>query len=111
MAHGRLVMRVCFAILLFFIVTFTPATRADDPPGVIRGKAFIAGNDLPAANVTLHFFDRDVLRLSLVTDAAGRFRGSVAAGVAVVEGQEGESGPPCWMEPFRCGWQPIRFAP
>jgi hypothetical protein len=104
-------MRVCFAILLFFIVTFTPATRADDPPAAIRGKAFIAGSDLPAANVTLHFLDRDVPRLSLVTDAAGRFRGTVPAGVAVAEGQDGESGPPCWMEPFRCGWQSIRFAP
>ena len=50
-------MRIATALLL--IATFAPAARADEPPGAIRGKAFIAGSDRPAARVTLHFFDRD----------------------------------------------------
>ena len=107
-----LLMRIATALLL--ITTFAPAARADEPPGAIRGKAFIAGSDRPAAGVTLHFFDRGAAGTTLVTHAGGVFLCAVPAGVTIPAAQDrGEEGPPCWMEaqePGRWTWQPIRFA-
>ena len=103
-------MRMHLAATLLLFAAFTPIARADDPPGAIRGKAFLDGSDRPAVRVTLHFLDRDAPRLSVVTDAGGRFYGAVPAGVSVAEGQDGDEGPPCWMEaeePGRWTSQPI----
>ncbi len=100
---------------LLLITTFTPTAMADDPPGAIRGKAFLAGSDRPAAGVTLHFFDRGAAGTTLVTHAGGEFLCAVPAGVSIPAPENrGEDGPPCWMEaqePGRWTWQPIRFAP
>ena len=105
-------MRIATTLLL--ITTFTPAAMADEPPGAIRGKAFIAGSDRPAAGVTLHFFDRGAAGTTLVTHAGGEFLCAVPAGVSIPAAQDRRGGPPCWMEtqePGRWTWQPIRFAP
>ncbi len=106
-------MRIATALLL--ITTFAPAARADEPRGPIRGKAYIAGSDRPAAGVTLHFFDRGAAGTRAVTHADGVFLCAVPAGVTIPAPQDrGEEGPQCWMEaqePGRWTWQPIRFAP
>ena len=100
---------------LFLITTIALAATADEPAGAIRGQAFTAGSDRPAAGVTLHFFDRGAAGTTLVTRDAGRFLCAVPAGVSVPAPQgRGEEGPSCWIEaqePGRWTWQPIRFEP
>ena len=92
-------MRIATTLLL--ITTFAPAAMADEPPGAIRGKAFIAGSDRPAAGVTLHFFDREAPdRRSSPVPAAGssapcrpaspsRAPSRTAGGAAVLDGGPG----------------------
>ena len=84
---------------LFLITTFAPAATADEPAGAIRGQAFIAGSDRPAAGVALHFFDRGTAGTGLVTHDGGRFLSAVPADVSIRAPQgRGEEGPSCWME-------------
>jgi hypothetical protein len=107
-------MRMCLATALFFIATLTPIVRADEPPDAIRGKAFIAGTERPAAHVTLRFFDRDAPRLTVDTDAGGRFRCAVPTGITFPAIRDGQPGPACWMEPQESGrwtWEPIHLWP
>jgi hypothetical protein len=103
------------ATTLFLITTFAFAATADEPAGAIRGRAFIAGSDRPAAGVTLHFFDRGTAGTTLVTRDGGMFLCAVPADVSIPAPQgRGEEGPLCWMEaqePGRWTKQPIRFEP
>ena len=108
----RLPVRIAIALLLIS----TPTAMADEPPDarLIRGKAFIAGGDRPAAGVTLHFFDRHSPDLTAVTDAGGRFRSALPARFMPGVIRDGQSGPPCWVEVHDADhwtWEPIHFAP
>jgi hypothetical protein len=107
-------MRLHIAITWLLIPAFAPAARADEPPDTIRGKAFIAGADRPAARVTLRFLDRDAPGLTVTTDAAGRFRVALPAGLILPAISNGQTGPPCWMELQEAGrwtWEPIHHEP
>ena len=73
-------MRISTTLLL--ITTFALAATADEPPDAIRGKAFLAGSDRPAARITLHFFGRGAPLTTVVTDAGGRFRCPIPPGLS-----------------------------
>jgi protocatechuate 3,4-dioxygenase beta subunit len=98
------------ATSLLLIMAFAAAVVADEPPDAIRGKAFLAGSDRPAAHVTLRFFGRGAPLMTVVTDAGGRFRCPIPTGLSVSAGPDGQEGPPCWMEiqeASRWTWAPI----
>src|ERR1700677_4047046 len=103
-----LLMRIATALLL--ITSFAPAAMADEPPDAIRGKVFLAGSDRPAVRVTLHFYGRDAPLTTVVTDAGGRFRCPIPPGLTLGAVQDGQQGPPCWVEIQEVGrwtWEPI----
>ena len=106
---------IATGLFVMTVLTSSASALADDGPGAIRGKAFVAGGDRPAAGVTLHVFDRGAAGTTLVTRAGGLFLCAVPAGVTIPAPQDrGKDGPPCWMEaqePGRWTWQPIGFAP
>jgi hypothetical protein len=105
---------IATTLFLTTILASSEPITTDDEPVVIRGKAFLAGSNKPAAHVTLHFFDRRSPELTAVTDAGGRFRYSPPERFPLGVVQDGATGPPCWVEIHDAGrwsWRPIRFAP
>ncbi len=101
-------MRIATSLLQ--IASFASSAMADEPPDAIRGKAFLAGSDRPAARITLHFFGRGAPLTTVVTDAGGRFRCPIPPGLSFPAIRDGQAGPPCWMEIQEAGrwtWEPI----
>ena len=106
--------RIATTLFLMIIPAWCAFVAAGDEPGVIRGKAFIAGSDRPAVRVTLQLFDRQSPGLTAVTDARGRFRCAPTERFNLGAVKDGSDGPPCWVEvqdAEQWTWQPIHFAP